>query len=191
MKRLFPIVAACAALAAVLPATAQTSATPPPPPPALNNPAPAVSATPAPALTLPPEAVPKPKASGTPAPLKDTDVNRIGISGVWEVQIQRDSGTTYTHFKLVQNGSVLTGQYLDANGKKYPLAGSIDGKVVRVVVSLPDGTSIVFAGSQDGGTDMMGMVQFAKESTGFTAAYRPKYKWIDNIAPGAGMGTPY
>ncbi len=39
---------------------------------------------------------------------------------------------------------MLTGEYLDADGKKFPLFGSIDAKNVRVVVSLPTGATLVF-----------------------------------------------
>lgn len=120
------------------------------------------------------------KAKPTPAPPVQKS-NRVGISGVWEVQIQRSSGTTYTHFKIDQNGDLLTGQYLDKNGKRYPIEGSLDGKVVHLVVSLPNGKSMTFSGTQDGGTDMLGMVKMATDAVGFTASYRPKYKWIDNL----------
>jgi hypothetical protein len=127
----------------------------------------------------------------TPAPPKDVDENRVGISGVWEIAIQDPSGVVYTHFKLTQNGSAITGQYLDDKGKKFPLAGTVDGKTVRVVVTMPDGTALVFSGTQDGGTDMVGTLNTAKDLVGFTAAYRPKYKWIDNLTPGTGgMGNP-
>jgi hypothetical protein len=135
-------------------------------------------------------ATPGPKGSATPAPPKDPDVNRVGISGVWEVAIQQPDKLEYTHFKLDQKGTVLTGQYLDGAGKKFPLAGSVDGKNVRVVVSLPNGTALVFNGTQDGGMDMVGTLESSKDVIGFTASYRPKYKWIDNLTPGGnGMGS--
>jgi hypothetical protein len=134
---------------------------------------------------------PKPKAKASPKPAGDDDAQRVGISGVWEVQIQNDSGTVYTHFKLTQNGNGLTGQYLDTNGKKYPIAGTVDGKEVHLVVSMPDGSALVFEGSVDQNTDMAGTLQTAKDLIGFTAAYRPKYKWIDNLSPNPGLpGTP-
>jgi hypothetical protein len=169
-------------------------------------PLPSASATAAPQVTptpiLPPGALPSPAANtasvtigpkkpkATPAPPKDEDANRVGLTGVWEVALQKTDGVVYTHFKLVQTGTSLTGQYLDENGKKYPLAGSIDGKNVRVVVSMPNGTALVFSGSQDAMTDMMGTVSTSKDLIGFTAAYRPKEKWIDNISPGgSGLGS--
>jgi hypothetical protein len=160
-------------------AAAQTAATPPPAPPSPN-----ASAAP----TLPPDllATPKPKGTATPAPPKDVVPNRVGISGVWEIAIQESSGVVYTHFKLDQKGNVLTGQYLDESGKKYPLAGSVDGKTVRVVVSLPNGKALVFNGTQDAGADMVGTLEGLSDMVGFTAAYRPKYNWYDNLTPGAG-----
>jgi hypothetical protein len=176
-------------------------ATPPPSPPPLSVPSlppeqPNAAGTPAPVApgTLPTPTsstltIPISQGTATPAPPKnESDPNRIGISGVWEVQIQRDSNTTYTHFKLAQKQTILTGQYLDSNGKKYPLAGSLSGKDIRVVVSMPDGTTTTFAGSLDGTTDMLGMMQTSKENVAFTATYRPKYKWIDNISPNPGLG---
>ncbi|MGZ3496429.1 MAG: hypothetical protein ACXWNK_12335 [Vulcanimicrobiaceae bacterium] len=185
------------------PASAQSTATPPPSPPPLNMPT-ATPGAPAPVATdVPPpgNALPTPASSSagatltpkgkpTPTPPPDTvqDPHRVGISGVWEVQIQRDSQTQYTHFKLDQNQSVLTGQYLDSDGKKYPLAGSVDGKQVRIIVSLPSGGTVTFTGSVDGTSDMLGMMQSPKESVAFTASYRPKYKWLDNISPNPGLG---
>ncbi len=178
MNRAFLSVLIAATLAA--PALAQTATPPPVPMP---------NSTPTPGVSVPlPIATKNPKA--TPAPPKEVEDNRVGISGVWEVAIQTPSGVVYTHFKLTQAGSIVTGQYLDANGKKYPLSGSIDGKNVRVVVTMPDGTALVFAGAQDGGTDMVGTLDTAKDVVGFTASYRPKYKWIDNLTPGTGSGTP-
>lgn len=172
-------------------------AAPPPPPPNLAAPTAAPStapvAAPSPAasdatlinpLGPPPKASPNPSA--TPTPPQD---NRVGIEGVWEVQIQRGDKTEYTHFNLKQTQTALTGVYMDRAGKKYPLSGSVDGQSVRVVVSLPDGTTQLFTGKLDGTTDMLGMLSNAKENVVFTAAYRPKEKWIENInAQPGGLG---
>lgn len=166
------------ALAAQAAAGAQTYPSPAPPGP-LPAPAPAASAS----VKIP--------AKATPAPPKDTPNTRVGISGVWEIQIQRGTTVTYTHFKLDQKDNVLTGQYLDQDGKKYPLFGSIDGKNVRVVVSLPNGSTLTFNGTHEAFTDMIGMLALTNESVPFTAAYRPKYNWLDNLAPGTGgIGQP-
>lgn len=182
MKRLLLSLIGAACIAA--PAYAQT-ATPPPPPPA----APLPTATPASINATLPGPRHRP-AGATPAPPKDEDANRVGVTGVWEVAIQNTSGVVYCHFKLTQTGTAIAGQYLDEKGKKFPLAGTVDGKNVRVVVTMPDGTALIFNGSQDSGTDMVGTLDTAKDIVGFTASYRPKYKWIDNLTPGTGSGMP-
>lgn len=170
-----------AALAFVLAGRAAAQTLAPTPPPAAPLPQPTASAT----VKIPA------KAKATPAPPKDTAPPRVGISGVWEIQIQRVTGVTYTHFKIDQKDNVLTGQYLDSDGKKYPLFGSVDGKNVRVVVSLPNGTTLTFNGTHEAFTDMIGMLAINDQSVPFTAAYRPKYNWLDNLAPGTGgMGVP-
>jgi hypothetical protein len=158
------------------------------------QPTPQASATVSPTPTASPTstfALPTPKTSATPAPPKDTDEKRVGISGVWEVQIQQSANTVYTHFKIDENGSALIGQYLDTNGKRYPIAGSLNGKDVHLVVNMSDGTALVFDGTVEGGMDMAGTITTSKDIVGFTAAYRPKYKWLDNLSPNPGLpGTP-
>jgi hypothetical protein len=136
---------------------------------------------------------PAKQPSATPSPPPNA---RKGIEGVWEVQLQRPSGTDYTHMKLVQTGTTLSGVYLDAHNKKYPLAGTVDGEAVRMIVSMPDGTTLLLEGKLDGTTDMLGMFTTPKEQIPFTAAYRPKEKWIENVNPspggiGAGNGGTY
>lgn len=175
MKRLALTFFAAALLAA--PALAQVATPPPAPAPMPTASAGTINAT-------------IPTGKSTPAPPKDVDENRIGISGVWEIAIQNPSAVVYTHFKLTQKGTALTGQYLDEGGKKFPLAGTVDGKTVRVVVTMPDGSALVFSGQQDGGLDMVGTLTTSKDLIGFTAEYRPKYKWIDNLTPGTGSGIP-
>lgn len=177
MKRLFLSVSAGVLTIGLL------AAAPPTPVPAPST-APQPSATPQ--LQIPTTTK---KATPTPAPPTDEDAKRVGISGVWEVQIQEPSTTVYTHFKLTQAGSVLTGQYLDTNGKKYPLTGNVDQKDVHIVVTMPNGNSLVFTGTVEANTDMEGTLDRTKDSVGFTAAYRPKYKWIDNLSPNPGIGA--
>jgi len=176
-------------------ALASAFATPPPPPPALPSAAPSPTPTPIgvpgptsnpPAVTVPIGASP----SATPTPVKDKD--RVGISGVWEIQIQRPSGTSYAHFKLAQNGNTLTGVYLDGDNKRFPLAGTFNAatKTVRIIVSFRDGSTMTFEGTEDNATDMIGDLTSAKDSAvAFTAAYRPKYEFLDNInATPGGLG---
>ncbi|MFN2449788.1 MAG: hypothetical protein ABR508_08345 [Candidatus Baltobacteraceae bacterium] len=190
---LFLLAAACA-IAALGTAHAQNVA--PPLPSAQATYQPTVAPTP----VLPPGVLPqapgstagvtiggKPKA--TPAPPKDTEENRVGITGVWEVALQKTDGVVYSHFKITQIGTALTGVYLDENGKRFPLAGTNDGKKVQLVVSLANGNTLRFSGAAEGNSDMVGTLTTSNDLLGFTAAYRPKYKWIDNISPGgSGLG---
>lgn len=178
------------------------AATPPPTPPPMPPPAtaaPAATGAPAPASTPIPlpsgfalpgsYGSPAPGASpgATPAPPADA---RKGLEGVWEVQIQRGDKTEYTHFNLKQNGASLTGTYQDSGGHKFPIAGSVDGPSIRLIVSMPDGTTILMEGRLDGTTDMLGMFTTSKEQAAFTATYRPKEKWIENVNPSpGGIGT--
>ena len=110
---------------------------------------------------------------------------------MWELQIQRGANTEYEHFNIKQSGSAITGTYLTKDKKKFPLAGSVDGRNVRIVVSLADGSTILLEGRIDGTTDMLGMLTDAQEHVPFTAAYRPKEKWSDNVnAQPGGLGSP-
>ncbi|MHB8141793.1 MAG: hypothetical protein ACYDHD_11190 [Vulcanimicrobiaceae bacterium] len=137
-------------------------------------------------------AVPTGKATPKPPP-----PGRIGISGVWEVQIQRGPHTTYTHFKLHQRGTTLFGTYLNQHGKQFRLHGTVSGKFVKVIVAYIDGTKLVFKGRLSGTTDMLGMLREPKAHIAFTAAYRPKYNFMEDISPGGmggglgGANTPY
>jgi hypothetical protein len=133
-------------------------------------------------------ASPGASASATPSPPPD---DRKGLDGVWELQIQRDANIEYEHFNIKQSGSAITGTYLTQDKKKYPLAGSVDGRNVRIVVSLADGSTILLEGRVDGTTDMLGMLTDSKEHVPFTAAYRAKEKWTDNVnAQPGGLGAP-
>jgi hypothetical protein len=156
---------------------AAAAVTPPPTPPAIGAPA-----TPQVTASTPPQTSIAPR----PSPPSDS---RKGLDGVWEVQIQHPNGTDYTHFLLTQQGDALTGTYLDARGKKYPLTGTVDGQAVRVIVAMPNGTSLLLEGKLDGTTDMIGMLTTPDGQLPFTAAYRAKSKWIENVNPSPG-GVP-
>jgi hypothetical protein len=127
--------------------------------------------------------------SASPTPPAES---RKGLEGVWEVAIQHPNTTDYTHFRLAaQTGNTVTGTYLDSKGKRYPLAGSVDGQAVRLIVTLADGTTLLMEGRLDGTTDMIGMLTSATGQVPFTAAYRPKEKWIENVNPApGGFGMP-
>ncbi|MBV8198339.1 MAG: hypothetical protein JO263_09390 [Candidatus Eremiobacteraeota bacterium] len=158
-------------------------ATPPPTPPPLG-----VPATPLPNATLVPLGAPA-GAPASPSPSPPPS-NRKGLDGVWEVAIQRTNSTDYTHFQLAQDGDNLRGTYLDARGKRYPLVGNVDGQSVRIIVTLPNGTTLLLEGRLDGTTDMIGMLTMPDGAVPFTAAYRPKEKWIENVNPSPGGINP-
>lgn len=165
------------------------AATPPPTPPPIDSnaamtPQPNSSMLPQPAATLfPLGSPPKTKSTATPSPPPDS---RKGLDGVWEVQIQHPMSTDYTHIQLHQQGGALTGTYLDAKKKQYPLVGTVEGPDVRLIVSLPNGTTLLMEGRLDGTTDMVGMLTSAGGQLPFTAAYRAKEKWIENVNPSPG-----
>ncbi|HEY6326919.1 MAG TPA: hypothetical protein VIW73_10460 [Candidatus Cybelea sp.] len=157
------------------------AATPPPTPPPIGTPqAPQPNASEAPAGPIP---SPGPTLAPSPSPPPNA---RKGLDGVWEVQIQHPSGTDYTHFKVAQQGEALTGTYLDSRGKRYPLSGTIAGSDVRLIVTMPDGTTLLLEGRLDGTTDMVGELTMAGGEVPFTASYRAKEKWIDNVNPSPG-----
>ena len=200
------LILAAAALIAAVP-----DPTPPPSPPPLNT---AGAATAAPASTplASPSPIPTPTLNldtilASPAPSRhgrhgDRNASRAtpkpppqrtGLDGVWEIQIQRGANVEYEHMTLTQIGQTITGTYLVAKThKKYPVNGELDAQNnVRLIVSLPDGSTILLEGRVDGTTDMLGMFTDAKERVPFTAAYRPKEKFIDNInAQPGGLGSP-
>lgn len=169
--------------------SAAAAATPPPTPPPIGTPAtpapngdlalPAVSPSPTPPATTT-------ATKGRPGPPADA---RKGLNGVWEVQIQRPSVTSYTHFQILQQGDALSGVYLDSQGKKYPLSGTVDGQAIRLIVTMPNGTTLLLEGKLDGTTDMVGMLTAPDGQVPFTAAYRAKEKWIENVNPSPG-GIP-
>ncbi|MGC1380693.1 MAG: hypothetical protein WA814_06670 [Candidatus Baltobacteraceae bacterium] len=170
---------------------AAAAATPPPTPPPITTPV-----TPQPnASLMPVDATPTPLPFMTPRPTKGSATPspppnvRKGLEGVWEVQIQHPNSTDYTHFVLKQDGTALTGTYVDAKGKRYPLAGSVDGQAIRLIVTMPNGTTLLAEAKLDGTTDMLGQLTTSNGVVYFTAAYRPKEKWIENVNPSpGGMG---
>ena len=54
---------------------------------------------------------------------------------------------------------------------------------------MPNGTTLLLEGKLDGTTDMIGMLTLPSGEVPFTAAYRAKAKWIDNVNPSPG-GIP-
>jgi hypothetical protein len=152
------------------------------------QPMPAGTSLPTPSATLAPGPLTS-TPSKTPTPPPTT---RKGIEGVWEVQIQHIAmATEYAHFQLQQQGDALTGVYLDAGKKKYPLVGTVEGQDVRLIVSMSNGTTLLLEGRLDGTSDMVGMLTDTAGQTPFTASYRAKAKWIENVNPApGGIGQP-
>ncbi|HEY9084361.1 MAG TPA: hypothetical protein VIN40_00255 [Candidatus Tyrphobacter sp.] len=184
MKRLTISFAAASLLVAGLGpavlAVPSSGATPPPTPPPLN------AATPVPSPSASPSEMPGvqglfPSTGGAHASPSPPVPTRVGIEGVWELAIQRGADTSYTHLKLKQQQNALIGTYLDTSNKPFPAVGTVDGNNVRIVVSLADGSTIVFEGHLDGTTDMIGMMTTAHEQVPFSADYRPKESFFDNI----------
>jgi hypothetical protein len=184
-------VVALVALGAPAGRVAAVAATPPPTPPPIGTPATpqpnaSLAPSPAPAITFAPSPAPVASLKPTPSPPPNA---RKGLDGVWEVAIQHANTTDYTHFKITQDGDTLSGTYLDTRGKKYPLAGSVDGQAVRLIVTMPNGTTMLLEGRLDGTTDMVGMLTMPDGQVPFTASYRAKEKWIENVNPSPG-GVP-
>lgn len=117
---------------------------------------------------------------------------RVGIEGVWELALQHGAATTYTHLQLRQQQNALTGIYIDSSNKRLPAVGIVDGTNVRIVVTYADGTTIVFTGTLDGTTDMIGMMTTPTGQVPFSGDYRPKENFFDNIndQPG-GLSNPF
>jgi hypothetical protein len=203
----YPILLLAAAMTIAAAPTPDPTAPPSPPPlNAVPTATPASDASPAAATSGAPTPTPSPdldtifgtkhgkhdakdsKSGSPPPPPVDT---RKGLDGVWEIQIQRGAKVEYEHMNLKQTDKEITGTFLTKDNKKFPVAGSIDGQQIRLVVSLADGSTILLEARVDGTTDMLGMFTDAAERVPFTAAYRAKEKWIDNInAQPAGLGSP-
>ena len=211
----YPVLIAAALLCMAAAPSPQPSPTAPPSPPPLSTSNPDVMASAAPSIepSAEPSATPSldnilqgTKASPSPGPRGRRGAGahaaptpppiRKGVDGVWEIQIQRGPKVEYEHMNLVQNGQTITGIYLTQDKKKYPVQGSLDAQnEVRLVVSLPDGSTILMEGLVDNLTDMRGMYTNVTERVPFTAAYRPKENWLENVnaAPGGlggGSGPP-
>jgi hypothetical protein len=183
-------IAASAGLMLSTPSARHTAAaaTPPPTPPPISSPVTPPPAAPMPSTT-PSTAFPITGATPATRPSPSPPPNaRKGIEGVWEVAIQHSNSTDYTHFLLRQAGDQLSGTYLDGK-TKYPLAGTLDGQQIRLIVTMPNGTTLLLEGKLDGTTDMLGMMTSPKGEVPFTASYRAKTNWIENVNPSPG-GVP-
>ncbi len=82
--------------------------------------------------------------------------------------------TEYSNFTIVQSGtSTLSGTWR-VNNKEYPLEGTYDGRLIRLVVKEPT-ASVTFSGYVEGASDMVGMLDLGgakADPTAFTAEHR-------------------
>jgi len=151
----------------------------PPPPPAPNgtfSPFPAPTPVPVGSPTGSPSgrgrrARPAP-ASAEPSPTETpTSPAFATLDGTWEVQVQYRDRTLYSYLKITQTQSTLGGTW-NVNAKAYPLDGSYDGRLIRIVVKEPTG-NVVLSGYVEGATDMVGLVDYGKgDPVAFTAEHR-------------------
>jgi len=176
-------------------ASAQSPQAPPPPPAPNSTPtslqtpgsvasplpsgAPVPTATPSPASgrrgRRRPDPAASPSASANPEPTSTpTSPAFSTLDGTWEVQVQHIDNTEYSYFTIVQSGtSALSGTWR-ANNKEYPLEGTYDGRLIRMVVKQPTG-SVTFSGYVEGASDMVGTLDFGvpkADPTAFTAEHR-------------------
>ena len=146
--------------------------------------------TPAPNVTLnpvPPTPSPSPSPSpppgrgrraSTPGPAKTpeptptpTSPAYASLDGTWEVQVQYSDHTTYSYFELHQATETLAGSW-KYEGKPYPLDGTYDGRLIRMVVKMTSG-SVTFSGYVENASDMVGLIDFGSGKTvAFTAEHR-------------------
>ncbi len=105
---------------------------------------------------------PAPSSSAEPAPTATpTSPAFATLDGTWEVQLQYIDHTDYSFLRIAQTqGGQLTGQWR-YGGKEYPLSGTYDGRLIKFVVAMADG-STSFSGYVEGASDMVGLVEFPK-----------------------------
>jgi hypothetical protein len=166
------------------PAAASPPAVPSPPPPPAESPSPSASETPGDAFLKRPgqteKAARKRKASAGPeastspgATATPTSPAYATLDGTWEVQVQYTNRTDYSYIALKQGDSgALTGQW-KVDGKTFPLGGTYDGRLIRMVAKGPDG-DVTLSGYVESATDMVGLVDYGtgKTQVAFTAEHR-------------------
>jgi len=117
----------------------------------------------------------KPPASGaSPAPTATpTSPAFASLDGTWEVQVQYPDHTLYSYLVIHQKDANLTGSWR-TGGKDYPLEGTYDGRLIRLLVKEPT-AQVAFSGYVENASDMVGLLDWGtagKPTTPFTAEHR-------------------
>ena len=144
-------------------------------------PAPDVTLTPVPPTPSPtpsPSPPQRGRRASTPGPAKTpeptptpTSPAYASLDGTWEVQVQYTDHTTYSYFELRQASETLAGSW-KYEGKPYPLDGTYDGRLIRIVVKMTSG-NVTLSGYVENASDMVGLVDFGGGKTvAFTAEHR-------------------
>jgi hypothetical protein len=192
------------------PAPPVPNGTPNPPsntPPPANNVTPLPSNAPVPTVTATPSPTPEPEGRHhrrRPAPEPEASADPSAtptspafstLDGTWETQVQYIDRTDYSYLVIKQNDTgELFGEWR-VGGKKYPLSGSYDGRLIRLEVQEPTG-ALTFSGYVEGATDMIGTIDFLHgkgDPTPFTAEHRaaPKNPFKRDATPvPASIPTP-
>jgi len=150
------------------------------PPVATPTPAPQVTLNPVPPSPTPaPTPAPKrgrrgstPASPKTPEPTATpTSPAFASLDGTWEVQVQYMDRTTYSYFDLHQTADTLGGNWR-YQGKSYPLDGTYDGRLIRMVVKIGS-ANVTLSGYVENASDMVGLVDFGNgKNIAFTAEHR-------------------
>jgi hypothetical protein len=194
---------ACALLVAYLGGADATAQIVPPNPVPTATPIPSVTLNPVPPAASPvPTATPPPPRGrrGRPGPSSSpkgpeptatpTSPAFASLDGTWEVQVQYSDHTTYSYFDLLQTTSTLAGNWR-YEAKKYPLDGTYDGRLIKMVVKFPKG-NVTLSGYVENATDMVGLADFndGKPPVAFTAEHRqlPSKNLLNRGEPEAGGG---
>jgi len=150
--------------------SASPSAAPTPIPPPTNTPAPTPS--PGKGKKKGQPAAAKPSSSAEPS-ATPTSPAFATLDGTWEVQLQYIDRTLYSYLDLRQSpAGGLSGRWR-RQGKSYPLEGTYDGRLFKIVVKGPSG-DITLSGFVEAASDMVGIVDEGKggDPTPFTAEHR-------------------
>jgi len=94
------------------------------------------------------------------------------------VQLQYPDRTEYSYLVVAQkDGGALDGVWR-IGSKEYPFEGTYDGRLIRMLVKMPQG-DVTMSGYVEGGSDMVGIVDLTNghtAATAFTAEHRPSKK---------------